>query len=194
MTFPNENIHLEKTRFTKKLHKKNDIFKTLDSSSSASKKNIWKLFNDEVQPEKKTIENRIDCVYENSCGEKENCELCKSRLSITEEGFLCCVNKSCGLIYKEITDFSAEWRYYGADDTQGSDPTRCGMPINPILKESSYGCKVVNSGRSSYEMRKIKRYTEWQSMPYKEKSKYDDFQMIIIHATNAGIPKIIIDT
>ena len=106
---------------------------------------------------------------------------------------MCCVNKSCGLIYKEITDFSAEWRYYGADDTQGSDPTRCGMPINPILKESSYGCKVVNSGRSSYEMRKIKRYTEWQSMPYKEKSKYDDFQMIIILATNAGIPKIIID-
>jgi len=42
-------------------------------------------------------------------------------------------------------------------------------------------------------MRRIKRYTEWQSMPYKEKSKYDDFQIITLIAKNAGIPKIIID-
>uniref|UniRef100_A0AB39J7G7 Transcription Initiation Factor Tfiiib n=1 Tax=Florenciella sp. virus SA2 TaxID=3240092 RepID=A0AB39J7G7_9VIRU len=46
---------------------------------------------------------------------------------------------------------------------------------------------------STYEMRKIKRYTEWQSMPYKEKSKYDDFQLINLIAKNAGIPKIITD-
>ncbi len=26
---------------------------------------------------------------------------------------------------------------YGADDNSNSDPTRCGMPINPLLKESS---------------------------------------------------------
>jgi transcription initiation factor TFIIB len=30
-------------------------------------------------------------------------------------------------------------------------------------------------------------------MPYKEKSKYDDFQVISVLASNAGIPKIIID-
>jgi transcription initiation factor TFIIB len=45
----------------------------------------------------------------------------------------------------------------------------------------------------SYEMRKIRRYTEWQSMPYKEKSQYDEFQIITIYAQNAGIPKMIID-
>ena len=67
------------------------------------------------------------------------------------------------------------------------------MPINPLLKESSFGCKIVCNGNSTYEMRKIRRYTEWQSMPYKEKSKYDDFQIITILASNAGIPKIIID-
>ena len=42
-------------------------------------------------------------------------------------------------------------------------------------------------------MRKIRRYTDWQSMPYKEKSQYDEFQKIIILAQNAGIPKLIID-
>ena len=90
-------------------------------------------------------------------------------------------------------DQSAEWRFYGADDSQISDPTRCGMPINPLLKESSYGCKVVCESRATYEMRKIRRYTEWQSMPYREKCQYDEFQRINIMAQNSGIPKIIID-
>jgi len=45
----------------------------------------------------------------------------------------------------------------------------------------------------TYEMRKIKRYTEWQSMPYKEKSQYDEFQHITRMAQNSGIPKMIID-
>jgi transcription initiation factor TFIIIB Brf1 subunit/transcription initiation factor TFIIB len=73
------------------------------------------------------------------------------------------------------------------------DPTRCGMPINPLLRESSYGCKVVCNGRSTWEMRKIRRYTEWQSMPYKEKAQYDEFEKIKALSKNAGIPKIIID-
>ena len=88
---------------------------------------------------------------------------------------------------------TAEWRFYGADDNNSSDPTRCGMPINPLLKESSYGCKILSNTKSSYEMRKIKRYTEWQSMPYKEKSQYDEFQRIAIMAQNVGIPKMIVD-
>jgi transcription initiation factor TFIIB len=67
------------------------------------------------------------------------------------------------------------------------------MPINPLLKESSFGCKVICKNASSYEMRKIRRYTEWQSMPYKEKSQYDEFQQITILAQNSGIPKVIID-
>ena len=90
-------------------------------------------------------------------------------------------------------DETAEWRFYGADDNSGTDPTRCGMPINPLLKESSYGCKVLCEGSSSYEMKKIRRFTEWQSMPYKEKSQYDEFQRITIIATNSGIPKMLID-
>ena len=30
-------------------------------------------------------------------------------------------------------------------------------------------------------MRKIRRYTEWQSMPYKEKTQYDEFEKIKKH-------------
>ena len=42
-------------------------------------------------------------------------------------------------------------------------------------------------------MRKIRRYTEWQSMPYKEKSQYDEFERIKLLAKNADLPKIIVD-
>jgi transcription initiation factor TFIIB len=42
-------------------------------------------------------------------------------------------------------------------------------------------------------MKKIRRYTEWQGMPYKEKSQYEEFQKISILAGQAGIPKLIVD-
>ena len=153
-----------------------------------NKTKLWNMFDSEMGTEKQQIE----CIYRNS-GEREYCDTCQSSLAFTEQGFLECTNKQCCIVYKDVLDSSAEWRFYGADDNQSSDPTRCGMPINPLLKESSFGCKVICDGRSSYEMRKIRRYTEWQSMPYKEKSQYDEFQRITILAQNAGIPKMIID-
>lgn len=42
-------------------------------------------------------------------------------------------------------------------------------------------------------MKKIRKWTEWQSMPHKEKSLYDEFQFITIMAQNSGIPRIFID-
>ena len=160
-------------------------------TNSINKKELWNIFESEVENDNKPLVP-LECMY-SSCGNREFCERCESNLAFSDEGFLTCTNTKCSIIYKDIVDQSAEWRYYGADDNQGSDPTRCGMPINPLLQESSFGCKVLCIGSMSYEMRKIRRYTEWQSMPYKEKSQYDEFQIITIMAQNAGIPKMIID-
>ena len=151
---------------------------------------LWNVFESEVvNPDKKAP---LECIYR-TVGDRENCEMCQYALAFSEEGFLTCTNEKCGIIYKDILDRSPEWRFYGGDDNQGSDPTRCGVPINPLLEESSFGCKVLCMGKTSYEMRKVRRYTEWQSMPYKEKSQYDEFQRITIYANNAGISKKIID-
>jgi len=159
--------------------------------NSFRKKNIndmWKTFDEEIQEQ---VEKRVTMQDKN----KDYCDRCEAILFISDEGFNVCSEPSCGIIYKDSVDQSAEWRYYGADDSHSSDPTRCGMPINPLLVESSFGCKVISLGSNkiSYEMRKIKRYTEWQSMPYKEKAQYDEFQKISMFAQNAGIPKIIVD-
>ena len=155
-----------------------------------NKTKLWNIFDEEINDQ--VSNTPLECIYR-ACGNREKCERCENNLAFSDEGFLTCTNTKCGIIYKDLVDQSAEWRYYGADDNQNSDPTRCGMPINPLLKESSFGCKVVCSGSTSYEMRKIRRYTEWQSMPYKEKSQYDEFQRITLMSQNAGVPKMIID-
>ncbi len=157
------------------------------------KKNLKKLWG-AFDNEELGITKQLELHYsQQEQKQRDSCDLCNSAVAYTQNKLLTCTNPKCGIIYKDVLDQAAEWRYYGADDSNMVDPTRCGMPINPLLKESSYGCKVVCNGRSSYEMRKIRRYTEWQSMPYKEKAQYDEFEKIKTLSRNAGIPKIIID-
>ena len=179
------NIIITDNRSTKKNRDKNFIKKDMNK--------LWNLFDEEIN---NTNSKKLECVFRNTNKntlENEICNTCKTHLFIGDEGFLSCPNIKCGIIYKDNLDQTAEWRYYGADDNNNSDPTRCGMPINPLLQESSYSCKVLCPSKSSYEMHKIKRYTDWQSMPYKEKSQYDEFQLINNISQNAGIPKMIID-
>ena len=150
------------------------------------KKKMWELFDENIKSDK------VDCIL-NEAKNTENCDICGHKLLINDINYLTCSNSKCAVMFTEILDFSPEWRFYGADDNNSSDPTRCGMPINPLLKESSFGCKVLTFPHTNYEMKKIRRYTEWQSMPYKEKSHYDEFQRISIMAYQGGIPKIIVD-
>jgi transcription initiation factor TFIIB len=160
--------------------------------SNREKSKLWDIFDLEKKHINESIETdtNIECIYDIETG---LCTLCKSVLIIMEDGFPTCTNENCSVIYKNTLDYSPEWRFYGADDKNANDPTRCGNPINPLLVESSYGCKVLCATNSSYEMKKIRKWTEWQSMPHKEKSLYDEFQFITIMAQNAGIPKIFID-
>ncbi len=156
-----------------------------------NKKKLWDAFDNETIIDENTD---LICMYERQkLAPRDKCSLCSSRLSMGADRFLICENKKCGVMYKDTLDESAEWRYYGAEDSGSKDPTRCGMPINPLLKKSSYGCKVVCNSKSSYEMRKIRRYTEWQSMPYEEKTQYDEFEWIKAMARQSGIAKIIVD-
>jgi transcription initiation factor TFIIB len=161
---------------------------TKKKSAKINKKELWNIFDSEVLQKAPPLE----CIYR-QCGNREFCDNCESSLHFSEDGFLTCTNKKCGIVYKDIIDQSAEWRYYGADDSNGNDPTRCGMPINPYLLESSFGCKVLYEGKMTYEMRKLRTYTEWFAVPYKEKSLYEDFKLITQMASNSGLSKKIID-
>ncbi len=87
----------------------------------------------------------------------------------------------------------AEWRYYGAEDSKGVDPTRCGMPVNNLLPNSSLGSVISNQMNESYDMKLIRKYHMWNSMSYKERNLYNIFETITMNATNNGIPTSIIE-
>ena len=156
------------------------------------KDKLWDIFDQDMKESNyEFVKNdKIETIYEKESG---LCGLCSSVLVIMEDGFPTCSNPSCCIIYRDTLDYSPEWRFFGAEDKNANDPTRCGNPVNPLLVESSFGCKVLCNSKSSYEMKKIRKWTEWQSMPHKEKALYDEFQFITIMAQNHGIPKIFID-
>lgn len=108
-----------------------------------------------------------------------------------DEGFLAC--GKCGHMDLDVVDMSPEWTFGGGEAGNKVDQTRCGMAINPLLPESSFGSIVLHSSKNSTEMHKIRCYTEWQSVPYKEKTLYEEFQYIAASAAAAGLPKIIVD-
>lgn len=176
---------------TKTKKKKADI-------SYKEKSKLWDIFDlDKNEGDNGSSANtgnssKLECIY-TTPKDNDLCIKCSSPLMIMDDGFPTCTSDTCGIIYKDILDYSPEWRFYGADDKNATDPTRCGNPINPLLMQSSFGCKVLSTNTSSYEMKKIRKWTEWQSMPHKEKSLYDEFQFITVMAQNAGIPKIFID-
>jgi transcription initiation factor TFIIB len=175
-------------------------YRTQKRASGKEKARAWELFLEDRRVAKEkafpTLERSADapleCIYH--IEERiDVCAVCASELVVMDSGFPTCSNPLCGIIYKITLDYSPEWRFYGENDKGGSNQTRCGTPINPLLIESSFGCKVLTTGKSSYEMHKIRKWTEWQSVPHREKLLYEEFQFISAMATNAGIPKIFVD-
>jgi transcription initiation factor TFIIB len=99
-----------------------------------------------------------------------------------------CSDPRCGITHVKALDRSPEWRHR---NESSEDPARCGMPINPFLRESSFGCKLVGA-QSSVQKRKLCKYASWQSMPYREKALHDGFEHIRRAAARAGLPKRLI--
>jgi len=179
-------IHLAEQKQANKTQKKKKVM------SNENKSKLWEIFDSDKKTLYDEPSDKLECLY-SATGQHDMCSTCNSYLIIMEDGFPTCTNPECCIMYKDVLDYSPEWRFYGAEDKNANDPTRCGNPINPLLVESSFGCKVLCSNNSSYEMKKIRKWTEWQSMPHKEKSLYDEFQFITNMAQNSGIPKIFID-
>jgi transcription initiation factor TFIIIB Brf1 subunit/transcription initiation factor TFIIB len=122
------------------------------------------------------------------------CPECESLLVVTEDGTQTCTGRFCGKTFNDFLDSAPEWKFFNnGEDRHGTDTTRCGNPGNPLLSESSFGLKIMSTHCSSYEVKKFMRYTEWQSMPHREKSLYNEFNFISTVAQNSGIPKIFID-
>ena len=107
---------------------------------------------------------------------------------LQDEEIIVC--SKCGKSINNIIN-SPEWRYYGSEDSKRSDPTRCGMPVNLLLPNSSVGTTINNRGNY---MDRLSTRQRWNSMPYKERSKYKIFVDIETKCNTNNIPKIIVET
>jgi len=121
-----------------------------------------------------------------------SCKHCqKSDMVGLEDGLYTCA--SCFTLTDRYIDVGAEWRYYGADDNKQADPTRCGLPSNELLPNSSMGSMIGFGNNETYAIRIMRKYHMWNSMTYKERSLYNIFDILTINATNHGIAKSIIE-
>jgi len=119
------------------------------------------------------------------------CKHCKSEnLEVNNKELIC---KDCGCINDNLIDSTAEWRWYSHDDSKSVDPTRCGLPTNELLPQSSWGSTISYKYGETYEMRKIRTKHGWQAMPYKERSLYNVFMSIQQTSLNHGITQSIIE-
>ena len=137
-----------------------------------------------------SIFDSLPKVTESDCKSSTGCNCDGDDVVLDDGNYIC---KKCNTIVERFIDMQAEWRYYGCDDSKTSDPTRCGMPVNALLPNSSIGSLISNQYNESYDMKIIRKYHMWNSMSYKERSLYSIFDTITVCAANNGIPNSIIE-
>lgn len=96
--------------------------------------------------------------------------------------------KICGNTISNIID-SPEWKNYKDSNT---NTTRCGMPTNVMLPESSMGTTIKNDNNS--KMSRVNRYQQWNSMPYRERSLYKVYKDIEDKCIAGDLPLVISET
>ena len=106
--------------------------------------------------------DKLDEINEIVRSEKKCCD--KKENHIIDNGMITC--KDCHTMINNIID-SPEWRNY---KNSTSNPTRCGMPSNELLPQSSLGTNISWRGGNNEKMNKVNMYQRWNSMPYKERS------------------------
>ena len=118
---------------------------------------------------------------------KDTCYVCGEKEFIVEDGCMICQN--CGRVNGQEIDYNQEWRFYGNDENGNrSDPTRCGIPINPLLPDSSLGTIILGNGQQAF-----RRLHRWNSSNPKERSLIQAYNQIQEKTAKANIPVCIVD-
>jgi transcription initiation factor TFIIB len=121
------------------------------------------------------------------------CEKCGHDQLVMMEGEHIC--PKCNIIQSRVIDDGAEWRFYGVEDNRNEDPTRCGMPTNYLLPKSSLGSMIgfQYKGRDNKDIRNIRRFLLWNSMPHWERTLYQNFEILSGAGISQGISVKIIE-
>jgi len=121
----------------------------------------------------------------------EKCPSCgASEDDLLSEDILVCTK--CGIVLARSLDTCAEYRYFGIENRNSTDPSRIGAPSDPRLPESSLGTMILPSGNAKI-MSRVRRYHQWNMLPYKERALLGAFDRLNIAANNHGISSSIME-
>lgn len=115
------------------------------------------------------------------------CPTCQSQDLVIDRDTTIC--QKCGTDLGGFIDFKPEW----SNDLQGEDKSRCGMAINEMFLESSYGIGISMNGYSSAAYKNIQRAVIWGSMPPAERSLKNRLENMQLNCRDAEISQAIID-
>ncbi len=148
---------------------------------------IWNVYDNIKQTLYEAENDDIEIIDINKIDKELLCYNCREDSLIYDEGIIVC--EKCGIDNGAMIDYQQEWRFYGSEDTKhSSDPTRCGMPINPLLPESSLGTIILGRG-----FEKFRKLNNWNSMSYKERSLLKVFKHLQSKSDDNNISICIID-
>ena len=148
--------------------------------STMNEEDVWNLFEEFKKEDDTGVDNTN--VIKCSCG-------CEDFIS--EDNMNIC--SKCSSIVSKVIESTAEWRFYGNDDNRDSDPSRCGMPTNSLLPKSSIGSMIGCGYKDNIDIRRIRMFQMWNSMPYDERTLWNVFDKMTANTINNGIPQKVID-
>ena len=143
-----------------------------------------------------------------SCSDIVCCGAGPLRVLRHDEGNLVCT--SCNSIVDRQLDYGAEWRYYGAEDLRGTNPTRCCPPSNGLI--STLGSVISGGPRRRASQwqnrteataaaqqatvaagRAVQRFQVWNSLSYRERVLCGIFDLLSVNAAQNGLPACILE-
>lgn len=134
-------------------------------------------------------DEKVTTFCENVFDHCPNCNV--SDEHFLNEDLLTCTG--CGTIIARPIDTNAEYRFFGMEERGMGDPSRIGAPSDPRLPESSLSTIILPQYGNAKSMNKIRRYHQWNMLPYKERALLGAFERLSLAEINHGLSKSVIE-
>lgn len=167
------------------------------NNKNKNSNDIWNLY-DSIQTSfdinNNSNEDNISIKNNNSIKtsiEEKKCINCKVSDNFKlEDGYYWC--NECGENNGINIIETAEWRYYGSEDSKINDPTRCGGSSNNLLYNMSCGTMISSKGNSP-EVKRLRTIHKFITSNYNDRAILKIFDDLTIIASNHNINSIIIE-
>lgn len=113
------------------------------------------------------------------------CPYCQESTLSEEDGEYVCT--ACGRESGVVITTQQEWRNH-MDSSKTGDPSRCGMPVHPLLPQASLGTVAQGYGKQGF-----RRLQMQSAMPSNERSLLDAIKIIKEAALKLNVPGTLAD-